>query len=136
MELVVDANVVIAALISPQGHTADLFFSVPFEISAPELLLAEIEEHRLELLKKTGLTPADFDKALSFLTPRIKLFPIEELLKFLPRAKEICPDKDDVAYFALALKLNCPLWSNDKELKEQKEMKVFSTSEVLELAKR
>ena len=73
----------------------------------------------------------DFEAAKQI--PQIKLFPIEEFLLFLPRAKEICPDRDDVAYFALALKLRCPLWSNDKKLKEQSTVAVLSTKEFLKL---
>ena len=35
-------------------------------------------------------------------------------------------------YFALALKLNCGLWSNDKELKKQSKVKILNTNEVYE----
>jgi predicted nucleic acid-binding protein len=41
------------------------------------------------------------------------------------------PDPDDIDFTALALKLDCPLWSNDKELKQQTVVKVFSTSELI-----
>jgi len=40
------------------------------------------------------------------------------------------PDPDDMAYFALALKLNCAIWSNDKKLKEQDKVKVYNTHEL------
>jgi len=33
-------------------------------------------------------------------------------------------------YFALALKMKCPIWSNDKRLKEQKTIKIISTDEL------
>ena len=35
-----------------------------------------------------------------------------------------------MAYFALALKLNCAIWSNDKKLKEQNKIQVCSTHEL------
>ena len=38
---------------------------------------------------------------------------------------------ESVKYFALALKLNCPIWSEDKALKKQSKVKVYSTSELL-----
>lgn len=135
MDFIVDANVAIAALISRSGHTADLFFSPMLSIYAPELLLHEIWKHKEELIIKTGLSATDFGKALAFLSAKIKLFPVEEFLPSLPRAKEVCPDPDDVPYLALALHLGCPLWSNDKELKKQSAVKVLSTSEVLALLK-
>ena len=48
-------------------------------------------------------------------------------------AKEISPDPDDVPYLALALKLGCAIWSNDKELKKQSVVKVYNTQEILQL---
>ena len=133
MDVVVDANVVIAALISPTGHTADLFFSPLLSVFAPELLLAEVEEHTKELLQKTGLSAKEFKQGVAFLGREIRFFPIIEFFNFLPKAKEVSSDPDDVAYLALALKLRCPLWSNDKLLQSQAAVKVFSTSELLKL---
>lgn len=44
----------------------------------------------------------------------------------------ICPDPDDVAYVALALKLKCFIWSNDRTLKKElKLIKVFNSEEIL-----
>ena len=40
-------------------------------------------------------------------------------------------NKKDVLYFALALKLKCGIWSNDKKLKEQNKVKVYCTGELL-----
>ena len=134
MDVVVDANILIAALISPSGHTADFFFSHVLRIFAPELLLEEVEEHKNELLKKTGFSEKDFNQLVVLISKRIIFFPIIDFLPFIQKAKEICPDPDDAAYFALALKLHCPLWSNDKKLKGQEEVKVFSTSELLALS--
>ncbi len=132
MDVVVDANVVIAALISPKGHTADAFFSPILNVFAPPFLLEEIEEHKKELLEKTGLSDIDFNKLLTFLTTKIEISPTTTFKSFLPKAKKLSPDPDDVAYFALALTLQCPLWSNDKLLKSQLEVKVFSTAELLQ----
>ena len=42
-------------------------------------------------------------------------------------------DKDDVDFIALALKLNLPIWSNDKDLKKQTLAKVYTTKEVISL---
>ena len=60
----------------------------------------------------------------------------DEYYEFLPTAKEISPDPDDVDFFALALKLNCPLWSEDKRWKQQSEIEVSDTTELLELLER
>ena len=42
-------------------------------------------------------------------------------------------DEKDTHYVALALKLNCQIWSNDNDLKKQnKKVKVYNTRELLE----
>ena len=50
---------------------------------------------------------------------------------FIDGAERISPDPKDTSYFALALKLNCPIWSNDKKLKEQNKIKIYSTEEIV-----
>ncbi len=62
---------------------------------------------------------------------RVEFVPIAEFKDFLNEAKLVCPDPDDIEYFALALKLGCPIWSNDKALKKQASIKIFSTSELI-----
>lgn len=49
------------------------------------------------------------------------------------QAEEISPDKDDTLYIALAMKLKCPIWSNDKDLKKQSEVKIYSTKDIIEI---
>lgn len=39
----------------------------------------------------------------------------------------------DSEYFALALKLNCAIWSNDKRLKQQDKIKVYSTEDLVKV---
>jgi len=132
MDLVVDANVIIAALIK-ESTTFVLLFKEDFHLYTPEFILAEIEEHQEEILKKTKRTAEELYKVLEILKRRIVLIPLEELDQYLIEAEEICPDEDDIIYFALALKLNCPIWSNDKGLKNQDKVKIFHTHELMNL---
>ncbi len=37
---------------------------------------------------------------------------------------------EDIDFIALALKENCPLWSNDKLLKKQIRVKIINTNEI------
>jgi len=41
-------------------------------------------------------------------------------------------DKDDVIFIACALAFDCSIWSDDKHFKKQKEIKVFTTKDILE----
>lgn len=62
---------------------------------------------------------------------KVEFIPVSEFKDFLKEAESVCPDTDDIEYFALALKFNCSIWSNDKLLKNQPKVKVFSTSELI-----
>ncbi len=65
----------------------------------------------------------------------ITVVPEEEYFKFMKDAEKISPDPKDTMYFALALKLKCGVWSNDKKLKEQNSVNVYSTDQVKLLVK-
>ena len=49
MELVIDANVIISALISSSGKTAEMLFSDRLKLYAPEYLMDEISKHKKEI---------------------------------------------------------------------------------------
>jgi len=132
MELVVDANIVISALISSLGKTSDIIFSDKFKLYAPEFLLEEIDKHKKEISDKSGLSFEKIDLLLSLISLHLKIIPFSEFKDLIEKASKICPDPNDIEYFALALKLGCPLWSNDKILK-QSPLKVLSTQEVVNL---
>ncbi|MEK6904831.1 MAG: PIN domain-containing protein [Nanoarchaeota archaeon] len=133
MDLVVDANIVVSCLISSGTKTTELFFSENLHLLAPEFLKAEIGKYKEEIIKKSGLRTDNFDLMLNIVFAKINFIPFSDFEKFLPRAIGICPDPNDVEYFAVALKHACLLWSNDKALKKQDEVKVLSTTELLKL---
>lgn len=132
MDLVVDANVLFSALIK-QSKTCELLFVNHFHLYAPEFIFDELEKYKEELLEKTERTEEEFYKFLEILKRRIMLFPLDELVPFAERAENISPDPKDAVYFALALKLNIDIWSNDKQLKKQNAVKIYSTEDLVSL---
>jgi predicted nucleic acid-binding protein len=132
MDVVVDANVIFAALIK-DSFNCHLLFSERFHLFTPEYILTEFEKHKEEILEKTKRTTEDFFKLLEILKRRITLVPLEELVDFVEEAEKLTPDPNDMVYFALALKLNCVIWSNDKKLKEQDKIKVYPSHELVKL---
>lgn len=42
-------------------------------------------------------------------------------------------DKNDTVFIALALALNCPIWSNDTDFKKQRNVKVYTTEDLLKM---
>jgi len=132
MDLVVDANILFAALIK-DGFGYSLLFNGKFQLFTPEYVFTEFEKHKEEILEKTERTTEELYKLLEVLKRRINIIPLEELTEFVEKAEKISPDPGDMVYFALALKFNCPIWSNDKKLKQQDKVLVYHTHELAEL---
>ena len=103
------------------------------ELYSPKFAIEEIEKYKQVILEKFNLTEENFEIILSFIRSIIYFVDLEFYKERLIEAKRISPDIKDVEYFALALKLNCPIWSNDKVLKNQKTVKVLSTNELIEI---
>lgn len=133
MKLVVDANILFAAIIN-DGISAELI--VKNDIYAPQFILDEINKHESTIRKKTNRTYEDMQMFLEILNRTINIVHKEVFEPYLNEATQISPDINDVAYIALAIKLNYPLWTNDKELKEkQSRVKIYNTKEIIELTK-
>jgi predicted nucleic acid-binding protein len=133
MKLVVDVNVLFAAAVKT-GATSDIIFS-DVGLFAPEFIFEEFGKYEKLLLEKSHRTAEEFHMFISILSEKIQTCTADEFSEFIGNAKSVCPDPNDVPYFALALKLSCPIWSNDKLLKKQSAVKILSTAELLELLK-
>ena len=103
------------------------------ELFAPELLFEEIENNKELIIKNSELNEIEIDEFIDILKERIKIIPEEEFINFRSKAEDVCPHEKDITYFALALYLKCALWSNEKKLKEQNEIEVYATHELIEL---
>jgi predicted nucleic acid-binding protein len=132
MDVVIDANILFAILIR-HGNTEDLLFNEDLHVFAPEFLFDEFEKYREHIMEKTDRNREEFEQFFTIIKKRIKTIPNEETQKYIEQAKKTSPDEKDADYFALALKLNCYIWSNDKKLKEQNIVKIFSTEELFKV---
>ena len=103
------------------------------DIHSPAFSLIEIEEHKPDILERFSLSEAQFLLIMKLLKTVVKVTGEDEYSDFLSEGMKVSPDPDDADFFALALKLKCPLWSEDKVLKKQSRVKVFSTQELREL---
>lgn len=131
MMLVIDANILFATLIR-ESYTRQILLVGNHELYAPDYIFDEVKKHFQTLKQKTGLPKADLDELLSKIVKNgnIRIVKPENFKEKFTEARAISPDPDDVEYFALALKLDCPIWSNDKRLKEQKKVRIVSTKEL------
>ena len=116
--LVVDTNIVFSAIVKP-GKIRDILFKAPLKLYAPEELVEELEELEPRILRYTRLSR---EEALIvkrvIITSILEIVPREE---YISTARKIYPllekvDPKDTPFAALAMHLDIPLWTGDKEL--------------------
>lgn len=132
MEIVLDTNILISSLLK-NGLTRDLILLSPFEMYTIELSKIEIEKHKEELILKSKLDETSFDYLRDFIFRKVDFITIEDIIPFKDKAIEIMReiDIDDSLFLALAMSLNCPIWSNDAHFKRQSSVKAFTTQELI-----
>lgn len=132
MQIVIDANVILAMLIKP-SKIIDLFFNNRLELFAPQLLFNELDKNKELITKKSKLGEEWFELFYEILRNNISITPEEEFLNFREKAEKICPHKKDIVYFALALYLQCGIWTNEKKLGEQEDIIIYTTDKLMRL---
>ena len=133
MDLVVDANVLFSILIK-SGKTEEIMLETELHLFCPEFIFEEFEKYKDEILEKTKRTEKEYKDVFEIIKVKIKTIPNEETEKYMDEARRISPDKKDVDYFALALKMKCAIWSNDKPItNKQNEVIVYNTEELVNL---
>ena len=134
MQLIVDANILIAAFLK-SAITRELLFDQELELFAPEYFAMEVSRTIKEdksLQKYIALPKAEIEEFLIFLLEPIKIIPKEEYASLIEKATGEVPG-DDAPYLALALALNIPIWSNDSAFRKQSLAKVYTTSELVKI---
>jgi len=134
VELVVDANILVAGFLRP-AVTRELLLDERLALWTPEYALLEAQRilSTPRIQRKFGkLTPERVNLALAAITSRIQVLPETTYRANLPEAKKCAPDPADAPYIALARHLKIPIWSNDALLKTQHRVVVYTTQEVLE----
>lgn len=130
MRIVVDTNILFT-FFWPESFTKGLLTDNNFEFCSPEIALEEIERNSKEIVRKTKINSERFNNLFRELANHIAFIPLKDYVEFVRPAEDIS-DKDDLDFVALALKLNCKIWSNDPHLKEQTKINVLTTPEFIE----
>ncbi len=132
MRLVVDANILFAALIK-ESTTAEILLHENITFFAPEFLFKEFAKYKDYILEKTHRSKENFKEFYGLLQKKIIIVPKADIDPNLLKAKEISPDPKDTVYLALCLTINSILWSNDKDLKEQQDLvRIMTTKEIID----
>lgn len=105
---------------------------------APQLALNELQKYRQEIQEKANISQKEFTEKLELLKKEIEFVSSKNysenyktLDKQLQQNKMYEGFKNDIDFLALATYLSCPLWSNDKLLKEQNIATTCNTKEII-----
>lgn len=134
MKLVIDTNIFIAAIIK-DSITRRLIVERKLTLLFPELIFEEIRKNEDEILAKSKLNKSKYIELISVLLRYVYIVPNEALNKYKEEAVKIAKsiDIDDTLFFATALTYKAPIWSNEKRLKKQNEVRVYSTKDLINL---
>lgn len=132
--IILDSNIVFACLIR-QATTHKIVFGRKSPFLFPIEAFDELQEHRIEILKKSTLSEEALDRVIALITSKLTLISSDSLAPFRAEAFELIGsiDPDDVLFFACALAFpGSILWSDDKKLKKQSRIPVFPTKEMMD----
>lgn len=132
MKLVLDTNKLYT--IFWRGSLIDKLVRAKHQLYAPSFALEELRSHMSEICIKADITNLQFEEIISDIKKIVQFVPFSEYSEFMPRALLLIPNNlKDIDFVALALELNAAIVSDDKELKNQSEIKVFDRSEFSQL---
>lgn len=131
MKLVVDSNIIFSALIK-KSITREIILSDLFELYAPEYIFNEITKHKELLLRKSKLDGGDFEALLLLLQKHIHLVIKDKYYEKMAIAEDILRNIDitDSPFLALALALDCSIWSKDEHFTKQEKVVVYTTKDL------
>ena len=131
--IVVDANIVFAAL-TKRGFTFEfikLLSRLGVKLYSPQYILEEFDDNMEELVEASKLSREELKFLIKILFEQIKVIPESEYKASLHEAQMLFPEHlEDAPYLALSIAFDCPLWSNEKLLREQSRVKVLPTHEL------
>ncbi|MBX8636425.1 MAG: PIN domain-containing protein [Thermoplasmata archaeon] len=137
MRIVVDANVLISALIK-NGKSREVIVSSIFELVCRKYLGEEIYKHREYIARKSGLSTEEIILLTNLLLRRIQTIPDGIYKRKLKEAKLLMrADPGDVPYVACFLAIGCDgIWTNDNHFTGNDRLVVYNTVELLRLAEK
>ncbi|MCL4334450.1 MAG: PIN domain-containing protein [Candidatus Thermoplasmatota archaeon] len=132
MKLVVDANVLIAALIR-SGISRDIIMSDKFALVSRDYLNLELNQHKNLISQKSGLSENEIAIVMTILLRRIDTIPLSDYQEKLEEAVTLMKENiNDAPYVACFLALRCDgIWTNDSDFKGIHKIKVFQTKDLV-----
>lgn len=122
MRVAVDANIVAAALVRPDGWTAGQLARADITFVAPQFIEIELREHEAEYTEKAKCSLDEWRQRVRSVLARLELVQPADLVRFSRHALVLATrrrDPDDEPYAAAFLAAGADfLWTRDEALKE------------------
>ncbi len=133
MKLVIDANIIVAALIR-ESITRKVIGSGKFELFSPDFILEEVYKYKDYICSKSGLLKEEFELVMALVFEQVTIIPKESYESKIGDAKKVIEDIKDVPYVACYLALKCDaIWTSDKDFEGKKGIITKTTDELLKL---
>lgn len=120
MITIVDANIIISAIISPKGTESKILTDKnKIQFSAPDFLLEEVTNHIDKIANITDLSKSEVNKRIKTVTQNIEFVSVLDIPKktritALKIVQDI--DENDVFFVALHLFSHHKIWTGDRVL--------------------
>lgn len=132
MELVVDTNILFS-FFNERSRARQISVSGEVILYSPEFALKELEAHKADIIGDFSLNESQFEAIMKLLNAVVKFESEDTYSEKFQEAKEISPDPDDIDFFALALKRDRAIWSDEEKLRRQSAVRVLTTKDVAKL---
>lgn len=136
MKIVLDANIIIAALLGSRGKII-ILTSQNHDFYAPKTIIDEIKKYKYEICEKINYSVEEFNINYESLLTFIKIVEYNKYEEYINKAKEIIKrDTKDADYIACAIKIGADfIWSDDKDFIEQNLILVKNTDQFIDEGK-
>lgn len=131
MKLVIDTNILLSALIK-NSFTRELIIKSGVQFFYPKISFKELTKYKKYVLKKSGMTEKNYLKVLGVLMEKISLVSLDKFEDKIKEAKKLIGliDKDEVVFLACALSLKTDIWTDDKDFKKQKKVRILTSQNM------
>jgi predicted nucleic acid-binding protein len=133
MQLALDSNILFSYF-KKDSKTRELIVMIEFfELCTLRSRIDELANHCDEICRKAKINKEPFFESLEEMALFVAVIEDEEASLKAEEGKKLAPHIEDAPLFALALTLGCPIWSKEEAFKDQKQVKVYNTQDLIRL---
>jgi predicted nucleic acid-binding protein len=129
--VVLDASVLVACLFKDGRARSAVLYAEDVAFVVPPGILSEVERQLPRIALRAGISRSELDGILELLRGHLHEISLEVLRPFEADAKGNALDAGDVTdweYVALALALDAPVWTYDRDFRRMRGVRTIGTT--------